>query len=165
MNFKLELRYATLISLLMLLWLSIEFLVGLHDTYIQYHPYITMFSLIIPVVCSRMVLRDRLEELNGKMDFKQGLKTGVTVAVFAAFLSVPVQLAFHYLINPDFFDNMRAYSINRATSLGLDVAKAKAEAISYFNLTSYLLQSFFGTLIFGSIIASIVAWKMRTVKE
>ncbi len=164
MNFRLEFRYATLMSLLMLLWLSIEFLVGLHDTYIQYHPYITMFSLIIPVVCSRMVLRDKLEDLNGKMDFKQAFKTGIIVVGFAAFLSVPVQLAFHFLINPDFFDNMRAYSINRAASLGLDAVKAKADAISYFNLTSYILLSFFGTLIFGSAIAAMAAWKMRTVK-
>lgn len=164
MNYKIEIRYAVLISLLMLLWLCLEFMIGLQDKYISYHPYVTMLSLIIPIVCSRMVLVEKLEELNGKIDFKQGLKIGVTVAVFAAFLSVPVQLAFHYLINPDFFDDMRAYAINRAMLLGMDVAKAKAEAVSYFNLTSYILQSFFGTLIFGSIIAAIMAWRMKTDK-
>jgi len=164
MNLKIEIRYAVLMSLLMLLWLSLEFMVGLQDTYIQYHPYVTMFALIIPIVCSRMVLRDKLEQLNGKIDFKQGLKTGIMVVVFAALLSIPVQLAFHFLINPDFFDDMRAYSINRAMMLGLDVAKAKVDAIAYFNLLSYLLQSFFGTLIFGSIIATVMAWRMRTDK-
>lgn len=164
MNLKIEIRYAVLMSLLMLLWLSLEFMVGLQDTYIQYHPYVTMFALIIPIVCSRLVLLDKLEQLNGKIDFKQGLKTGIMVAIFAALLSIPVQLAFHFLINPDFFDDMRAYSINRAMVLGMDVAKAKADAIAYFNLLSYLLQSFFGTLIFGSIIAAVMAWRMRTDK-
>lgn len=161
MNLKIEIRYAVLMSLLMLLWLSLEFMVGLQE---QYHRYVTMFALIIPIVCSRMVLRDKLEQLNGKIDFKQGLKTGITVVIFAALLSIPVQLAFHFLINPDFFDDMRAYSIKRAMMLGLDVAKAKADAIAYFNLLSYLLQSFFGTLIFGSIIAAAMAWRMRTDK-
>ncbi len=164
MNLKLELRYAVLMSMLMLLWLSLEFLVGLHDTYIQFHPYITMFSLVIPVVCSRMVLRDKKEDLNGKISFQQGLRTGLTVTVMAAFFAIPVQLIFHFLINPDFFDSMRAYAVNRAMLLNMDVAKAKADAISYFNLTSYILMSFFGTLVFGSIIAALMAWRMKTHK-
>ncbi len=164
MNFKLEIRFAVLMSLLMLLWLSLEFMVGLHNAYIPYHPYVTMLSLFIPIVCSRMVLLEKTEQLNGKIDFKQGFKTGLTVVLFAAVLSIPVQLTFHYLINPDFFDDMRAYSIKRAMMLGLDVVKAKADAVSFFNLTSYLLQSFFGTLIFGSLIAAVMAWRMRTDK-
>ena len=64
---RLELRYAMLITLLMLLWLALEFMVGLHDTYIQYHPYVTMFAILIPVVCSRMALKEKQELHNGKL--------------------------------------------------------------------------------------------------
>ncbi len=164
MNLKIEIRYAVLISLLMLLWLSLEFMVGLHDTYIQYHPYVTMFALIIPIVCSRMALKDKLEQFNGKLDFKQAFKTGVIIAALAAVFAIPVQFVFHYLVNPDFFDNMISYSVTRAMATGTDVTKAKAEATSYFNFTSYLLMSVFGTLIFGSVIAAVMAWRMRTNK-
>lgn len=164
MNLKIEIRYAVLISLLMLLWLALEFLVGLHDKYIQYHPYVTMFALVIPVVCSRLAIKEKIRQLNSSITFKQAFLTGFLIALFAAILAIPIQLIFHKLINPSFFQNMIDYSIVRATSLGMNVAKAKQEATMYFNLMSYMMQCFFGTLFFGTIIALILAWRMRTVK-
>lgn len=163
-NLRIELRYAMLISLLMLLWLAVEFLVGLHDTYIAYHPYFTLLALIIPVVCSRMAVTDKTEELNGRINFKQAFTTGTIVAVLAALFSVPVQLVFHFLINPDFFTGMIDHAIRHAELNNLDVSKATADATAYFNLQSYLLMSFIGTLVFGLLLAAFMAWRMRTVK-
>lgn len=163
-NFRIEIRYAVLITLLMLLWLSLEFMVGLHDQYIQYHPYITMFALIIPIVCARMAIRDKLDMLNGKITFREAFMTGFLVAFFAAVLAVPSQVIFHKLINPDFFDNMVDYASKRAENLNMDVVKARQDAEMYFNLTSYIIQSGLGTLVFGTIVAAIMAWRMRTVE-
>lgn len=163
-NSRIEIRYAVLISLLMLLWLALEFLVGLHDTFIAYHPYITMLALIIPVVCARLAVKEKTEELNGRINFKQAFTTGAIVAALAAVFSLPVQVVFHLLINPDFFDNMIASAVKRAELNHLDVAAASADATAYFNLQSYLLMSFAGTLIFGLLIAAFMAWRMRTIK-
>ncbi len=163
-NFRIEIRYAVLISLLMLLWLSLEYMIGLHDKYVAYHPYITMLALVIPIVCSRFAIRDKTEELSGKITFKQAFLTGFLIAFFAAVLSVPSQILFHKLINPDFFDTMITYAMKRAEGLNLDVNKAREEAQLYFNLTSYIIQSGLGTLVFGSIIALVLAWRMKTVE-
>ncbi len=164
-NFRIEIRYAVLITLLMLLWLAVEFMVGLHEEpLMQYHPIVTLFALIIPIVCARLAIRDKLEMLNGKISFKQAFVTGFLIAFFAAVLSIPAQVIFHKVINPDFFDNMIGYAVKRAESLHVDMNKARQEAELYFNLTSYIIQSGLGTLVFGTIIAAIMAWRMKTVE-
>ena len=162
-NFRLEIRYAVLITLLMLLWLCVEYMIGLHDKFIAYHPYITMFALIIPVVCARMAVKEKLDLLNGKLSFKEAFITGFLIAFFAAVLSIPSQIIFHKVINPDFFDSMIDYAGKRAETLQMDVSKAREEASMYFNLTSYIIQAGLGTLVFGTIIAAFMAWRMKTV--
>lgn len=158
-SLKIEIRYAMLITLLMLLWLAVEFMVGLHEEpLIVYHPIVTMFALIIPIVCARMAVNEKIELLGGKITFGQAFLTGFLVAFFAAVLSVPSQLIFNKLINPDFFSNMIIYSVK------MGKAKSYEEAAMYFNPTSYIIQAGLGTLVFGTLIALIMAWRMRTEK-
>lgn len=61
MKLPLELRYALLISFSMLLWLAVETLVGLHDKYINLHPVVTMFAMLIPIVFSHMAVKEKKE--------------------------------------------------------------------------------------------------------
>jgi len=161
-NLRIETRYAVLISLLMLLWLAVEFMIGLHDSYIQYHPYVTLLAIFIPIICSRMAIMEKTEMLNGKISFKQAFTTGFLIAFFAAVLAIPSQVIFHKLINPDFFDSMIAYAGKRAEGLNMDRAKAVEEAKMYFNLTSYIIQSGLGTLVIGTLISLFMAWRMKT---
>ena len=163
-NWRIEIRYAVLINLLMLLWLATEFLVGLHDTFIQFHPYVTMLAIVIPVACSRLAISAKTEELNGKISFKQAFVTGAVIAVLSAVLMVGTQYVFHALINPDFFDNMVAYSVKQAELKGIDTATATTDAQRYFNLTAYLLQSSIFALVFGLLLALFWAWRLRTEK-
>lgn len=164
MNLRIEIRFAVLISLLMLLWLMLEYIAGLHDRFIQYHPAITLLALTIPVGCSYLAIKEKAIQLGGTITFKQAFITGFFIAVFAAVLSVPTQFMFHKLVNPDFFQTMIDYSSARAASLHMNVLKAKEEATMYFNLPSYIVQCFFSTLFFGVIISLVMAWRMRTVK-
>ena len=164
MNLRLELRYAVLISLLMLLWLALEFMVGLQDTYVAYHPFVTVFALLIPLIGSYRALRSKREELNGQLTFGQGLKTGLWIAVFSALFSVPVQLVFHFVINPDFFDTMIAHAVQQAELHKLDTAQAATQAQSFFCLQSYIPMSFIVTLILGIVFAAIMALVMRNKK-
>lgn len=156
-NLRIEFKYAILISLLMLLWLALEFMVGLHEEPLMaYHPIVTWFALLIPIVCARMAVKEKMEQLGDKITFKQAFLTGFLVAFFAAVLAIPCQLTFNKLINPDFFSNMIIYAVNTGK------AKSYEEAALYFNPTSYIIQAGLGTLVFGTIIAAITAWRMRT---
>ena len=157
MSIKIEFRYAVLTSLVMFLWLISEYAIGLQDTYITWHPYITNLALIIPIVTYRIALNEKIEQNYGKLSFKQAFFSGLIMTVFGAILAVPLQLAFHKLINPDFFANMISEAVKKGHS-------SPEQAALYFNLKSYILESVLGTLIFGVILSLILAFRMRTVK-
>jgi hypothetical protein len=163
-NFRLEIRYAVLISLLLLLWLALEFLFGVQDKYIKYQPLSSMFALSIPVVCNWLAVKEKTKLQHGLITFKQAFVTGFTIAAFASVLVVGCHFVFHTVINPDFFQNMIRYSEQRAAILNQSISAAKAGAELYFNLGSYLLQCFLGTLFFGTIISAVIAWRMQTSK-
>lgn len=154
-NLRIELKAAMLISLLMLLWLSLEFMVGLHDVFIAYHPYVTMLALIIPVVVTRYALLSKKEEQNGHITYRQAFVSGLIIALMCTVLAVPMHYIFHYLINPDFFDNMIHYAVANKKS-------TPEQAAQYFNFQSYLMQSIGGTIIFGLLVAVIAAYFVRT---
>lgn len=157
MNLRIELRGAVLISLLMLLWLSFECIVGLQTEYIAYHPYVGMLSLLIPVFVTRQSLMAKRDELRNGFTFGKAFLSGSIIAVFAAVMAIPVQLAFHYFVNPDFFDDMIAYSVKHGQDPG--------RAASYFNLNSYLFQSVAATLVVGFIISAVAAFFMQVKTE
>ena len=166
MSFRLEIRFAIAMNLLMLLWMSLEFALGVQDKYISYEPLVTMVALIfIPVVCSWLAIKEKKKLQAGSITFREVFMTGFLIGLFAAIVAVPSQLLFHTVINPDFFQNMIAYSQARAASLKMNVEQARAGAELYFNLSSYLIQGFFGTLFFGTILSVVMAWRMQTVNE
>lgn len=158
MSLKIEIRYAVLITLLMLLWLSLEYMIGLHDQYVEYHPYVTMLSIGIPVFCIMKALKDVQDEELRPLTFRQAFMVGFIITMMAAVLAIPTQLIFHQLINPDFFQNMKDYAVKHAAEMNEDLDKAKRNADLYFNLTSYVLQSVIGTFISGTLISLVLAW-------
>ena len=157
MSIRIELRYAVLTSLLVLLWLIMEFEVGLQDKYVSVHPYISLLAFLIPVVTYRMALREKIEEKYGKLSFRQAFLSCFLITVFGSILAVPVQIGFHKLVNPDFFETMIMYATEHGHS-------TLEQAAHYFNLQNYIIESVIGTFVVGTIISLILAFRMRTVK-
>ncbi|MBL0308775.1 MAG: DUF4199 domain-containing protein [Bacteroidetes bacterium] len=158
MYLKIIVRYSVLLSLLMLLWLSLEYMVGLHDRFIAYQPYVTLLAVGISIFCIHRALIEVQKEALHRLTFRQAFVIGFIITLISAVLAIPVQIIFHQLINPDFFQNMKEYSVKHAIELNEDVERAKLQAESYFNLTSYLLQSVLGTLVSGTVISLVLAW-------
>ena len=155
MNIRIEFRYAVLSSLLTLLWLCTEYLIGLQDKYIAIYPYVTFFAFIIPVICIRLALLEKTELLFQKISFKQAFFCGLLLTVFATIFCVPIQIAFLKLINIDFLDNMAAY----ATEHG---KQPKELAQMYYTPGFYITGSVIITFITGAVVSLILARLMRT---
>jgi hypothetical protein len=164
MKMMLELRYAILLTLLTLLWLAVEFMVGLQDKYAGLHLAATILAFIIPVVVYRLAIKEKREQLNGRITFRQALQAGLLITALSAVFVIPEQLIFHTLINPDFFDSMIHQAVLRASQTNKDVNEARAAAEMYFNLKSYVIESVLVTLLAGSIIAFAAALRMQTPK-
>ena len=69
---------------------------------------------------------------------------------------MPVQLGFHKLINPDFFETMILYT-SRHSKQTLE------QAAMFFNLRSYIAESVLTTFLIGNMVSLILAFRMRTV--
>jgi hypothetical protein len=158
MKIKIELRYSVLTSLLVLLWLILEYMTGLQDTYIAWHAIISLLlSIIIPAVTYRLALKEKIEEKYNKLSFRQALLSGFLMTIFTSIFTIPVQWVFLKYVNPDFLESMIAYTVS---SRG-----ARAEqAAMYLNHTSYIIESAIITLVIGLVLSVILAFRMRTVK-
>jgi hypothetical protein len=158
MSIKIEFRYAVLTSLAVLLWLIIEYAVGLQDTYVALHPYVSIImGALIPIATYRLAFIEKIEDNFGKVTYWQLFFSGLLITVFACILAIPVQLGFHKLINPDFFETMILYT-------SVHSRQTIEQAAAYFNLKSYIGESVLFAFVTGSIVSLILAFRMRTVK-
>ncbi len=150
-----ELRYAVLTSLATLLWLIVEFVIGFQDKYIGVYPYVTICSLAVPLLCYRQAFQEKRENLGTKFTLRKALLAGFLLAVFTSIFSIPVEIFFLQLINPDFMADMIRYAAIHS--------KQTEEAVAvYINLQSMVMETVIFTFITGIIIASILAFRYRT---
>lgn len=150
MRYRIELKYGVMISLLSLLWLSLEFMVGFHDIHIAHHPYVSLLSLIIPVLVMRHALQERKIE-SGQLTFRQAFTSAMIITFITTMLAAPVQLVFHKIVNPDFFMNMIEYAVTQRKL-------SPNEAARYFNFGNYAMQSVTGSLVVGTVVSMLLAY-------
>jgi len=151
-----EIRWGIIFSLVMLLWLWLEQLVGLHGPYIAHHATYTNFFAIPAILIYVLALRQKKRrDYNGVMSWKQGVVAGLLIALVVVLLSPLVQWLFHTIISPDYFSNVQAYAVSQQMM-------TPQEAADYFNLASYILQSVMGAAVMGTLTSVIVAFFLRS---
>ena len=157
-NYKLEIRWGVIFSVAMLVWLLVERLAGLHSTHIDQHLIWTNLFAIVAIAIYVLAMRQKREhELNGQMTWKQGFICGVGITIVVAILSPLTQWLAHTFVSPHFFTNMVDYAVRSGNM-------TEAQALSYFSLQSYLVQSLIGAVVMGVITSAVVALFVRTAK-
>ncbi len=147
---KTELKWGVIFAVMGLVWLTLEYLVGLHTRFIAWHPILTNLVAIPSVIVMVLAILEKRRVLGGAISFKQAFLCGFGVSLVVAVLSPLTQFIFHRLINPGFFEN--------AIRAGVEQGKTTlAEAQAFFNLPSYMLQSVFAAIIIGSITSLVIA--------
>jgi hypothetical protein len=163
MKLNIELRYALMIAILLFIWVSLEYIFGLHDQYIAYHPVISNFAVSIPVIGTVLAIRSKkVNTWEGEMSYWQGFLSGLLVSSYAAVFWVIGLFIFFTFVNPHFFDEMIKFSVSRAENLGLDTTDAVIHARHFFNMPSYLLQSFVGVFIIGAITTLVASFVLKS---
>lgn len=136
--------------------MGFERLIGLHDEHIANHAIYTNFFAIFAVAVYVFALRDKKKSpYGGTMTWNQGFTTGFIITIIVTLLTPLVQWVTHTIITPDFFENIRAYSVEQGLM-------TQDEAAEYFNLSAYIVQSMIGALGMGIITSAIVAFFIRT---
>jgi len=156
---SIELKWSIIFSIVSLLWMLLEKISGLHETYIDYHLYLTNLFSILAIAMMVMALKEKKKHFySGAMNFKQGFISGLILSIFIALLSPLTQWITSYIITPEYFPNV----IKRSVELGY--YKTVVEAQANFNYQNYAIQGFFGALIMGVITTAIAMIFIRTKK-
>ncbi len=150
-KYKIEIKWAFIFMAMMLIWMYIEKLVGLHDIHIDKHYIYTNFVAVFAIIVYVFALLDKRKNYyQGKMTYKQGFISGLIISLIVTVFSPLTQYVTSEIISTDYFSNM----INYAVSEG---KMTQTEAENYFNLKSYLIQVIIATPIMGIITTAIVA--------
>jgi hypothetical protein len=158
-NLKIEIKWAIIFSVIGLLWMLLEKLVGLHSTHIDKHMYLTNLFAIPAIIVMVLALKDKKKDFYvGQITYKQGLISGIILSVFIALLSPLTQWITSTIITPEYFPNVIAYSVETG------YYKSIEEAEAYFNLRSYIVQSTIGALIMGILTTAIAMIFIRSKK-
>jgi len=154
---KLEIKWAFIFIATMLVWMVLEKLVGLHDTHIDKHMYMTNLFAIPAILIFILALREKKKkDYNGQMSYKQGFISGLIITVIVTVLSPLTQWVISTIITPEYFPNVIAYSLETGFHSSLEEAEA------YFNLNRYMVQSTIGAFVMGIITTAIVTIFVKT---
>ncbi len=148
---KIEIKWAITFSIMILVWMFIEKLAGFHSEHIDKHPIYTNFIMIPTIIIYVLALLDKRKNVyNGIMTYKQGLISGLVIALIVTILSPLTQYITSTIITPDYFSNVIKYVVNEGEM-------NQIEAENYFNLKSYIIQALIGAPIMGIVTTAIVA--------
>lgn len=154
-KFSIEIKWGVIFSVVSLLWMFLEKGLGWHDENIAQHAIYTNIFAIVAILLYVFALLDKRKNFyNGKMTWTQGFVSGIIISVVVAILSPLAQYITHEFITPDYFTNVIDYSVESG-------AMTREAAEEYFNLKSYIIQSFFFALVVGVVTSAIVAFFVR----
>lgn len=143
-NLKIELKWAVYFSLMGLAWMLLEKLSGLHSTHIEYHMYLTNLFAIPAIWFCVMALKEKKNHFyGGHMSYVQGLISGSVLSLFIALISPGTQWITTYVITPEYFPNVIAYSVESGAFASIEEAEAM------FNFENYAQQGAVGALMMG----------------
>ncbi|MGJ8666549.1 MAG: DUF4199 domain-containing protein [Patiriisocius sp.] len=154
-GFKIEIKWAIIITIMSLVWMLLEKTLGWHDENIADHYWLTFLFIPFLILMYVLVMREKRRRVHHRrMTWLQGFLTGLAVAVLVALLSPLGQYITHNYITPEYFENVRNYSVTN------DLMTIK-EANDYFSITNYIWQAAIGSLVGGAVISAIVALFLR----
>lgn len=159
-----EVVYGLVLALATIIWLWLEYAVGLHTKYIAHHSVLSNLFAVIPIFLMWRALKHRRDVLEGgEIAWWQGLTSGMVISVVAGALGAPTIWFFIHYINPNFFAAMIEYTVRT----GYHAKTEHAEA--YFNFTGYAIQATLFPIMSGFftavILTAIARWQVERKKE
>lgn len=159
-NLKIEIKWAVIFSLMMLLWMLLEKLTGLHSTHIDKHAYISNLFAIPAILIYVLALKDKKKNFyNGQISYRQGITSGIILSAIIALLYPLVQWIISYIITPEYFPNAIAYSLETG------YYKTQEEAETFFNFKSYVIFGAVWALFMGIVTTAIVMLFLKSKKS
>jgi hypothetical protein len=150
-RYKTELKWAIIFTLMMLLWMVMEKLAGLHDKHIDQHAIYTNFIAIPAIIVYVLALLDKRKNFyGGFMTYGQGFISGLIITLIVTLFSPLTQYITSTIITPDYFTNVIEYVVREGKM-------TQSDAEAYFNLKSFITEVLIATPMMGIMTTAIVA--------
>lgn len=154
-KFRIEFKWAIIFTVVSLLWMYFEKMVGWHDELIGKQAVYTNIFGILAIVIYVLALREKRDNyFNGIMDWKQGFISGAVLSVIIAAFTPLSQYLVHTFISPDFFKNIINFRLENS-----QLEQSFIE--NYYTLSTFIFQATFYALSYGIVTAGIVAWFVK----
>lgn len=159
-NYKIELKWAVIFIITLLLWSFIERIAGFHDSLIEYHAMFSMVFMIPAIVVFVLALKQKKSTFySGQMSFKQGFVSGLIISLIVALVNPGTQWLISNVIAPDYFNNIITYSVENGYYVSLDAAK------EYFNYKNYAIQGTISAFVMGAVTSLVIALIIKSKKQ
>lgn len=154
-KYKIEIKWAVIFILAILLWMVFEKVAGLHSAHIDKHAlYTNVFALPAIFIYILTLLDKRNNYFHGVISWKDGFITGLIITLIITILTPVTQLIISNIITPEYFPNVIEYTVKEGMM-------TLEEAEKYFSLSSYIMQGAIGSFVMGIITSAIVAFFIR----
>lgn len=150
---------ALMIAFASFAWINIENIVGLHSKYIEYHPYVTNVIFLFYIWVYYKFIKDLSTSID-PFELKHGILSGALIGLFSALFTLPLLYVYFTFINDEFFDTMIAAALKKALFENESVYAKLNEAKNYFNLKSYLMQSFLFNIVSGLLLSLLFSYRI-----
>lgn len=158
-NFRIEFRWALIISLFTVIWYYFEKWLGFHHEYIGKEDLFNLLIYIPIAFLYYLEMRDKRKfYYKGYISWQQATLTGGILSALIAVISPLVQYIFKEYISPEFFQT----AINHAVEAG---RMKRSGAQSLFNYKTFIIQAVFDTLAYGVVISALVALIVKREPE
>lgn len=153
---KIEIKWGLLFVLSGLIWMIIEKALGWHDVNIEQHATYTLLYAPIAVALYVFALLDkRKNAYSGKMNYVQGLISGIIITLVVVILTPLSQYITHEFISPAYFPNIIKLSVDKGMM-------TQEEAEGHFTLVNYIQQSLIFAAFMGLMTSAVVALFTRS---
>ncbi len=154
-KFAIEIKWGFIFTVVLLIWVILEKLLGWHSEHIDKHAVYTNFFAIPAIVVYVFALIDKRKNFySGEMSWLDGFLSGFGISIIATIFSPLVQYITTTIISPAYFPNIIAYAVESGKM-------SEEVAATYFNFSNYMMQSALSTLLMGAIISAVVALFVR----
>lgn len=155
-KFSTEIKWGIIFTIVGLIWVVFEKLMGWHSEHIADHGLYTNIFGIVAIGVFVLALREKRDkDYDGLMTWKEGLISGFIISLMIMILTPLSQYITYYLISPDYFTN----AINAAVA---NKHRTQEAAEALFNFNSYMMISTLSAPSFGILTAAIVAYVVKT---
>lgn len=158
-KFKIELKWAFILTAATLVWMYFEKMMGWHGESIEKHAiYTNLFGILAIVIYVFALLEKREKYFKGIMSWQQGFLSGSILSIIIAAITPFAQYVAHTFISPEYFKNIISFTVDN------ELMKAEM-AEEYYRLSTFMYQSAFLALSYGVVTSAVVAWFVKKEKS